>query len=62
MLIIRPDAQDRLTKAMDMISAIRRTNAPELIAQHLNGIERILEQLRSSLISTEETIESNHNA
>lgn len=48
-MTIRPDAQERFEEALTLLLLIRDASVPELRAQHVARLERLLEMLRDSL-------------
>lgn len=49
MVRIRPDAREKLDQALILVALAKAAGAKEILAQHLNGVERLLEMLRSSI-------------
>lgn len=49
MTTIRPDAPERLSEALTLLTLIRDASAPELRNQHLDRLQRVLDMLSESV-------------
>lgn len=49
MVIIRPDASERIDEALTLVVLTREAQAPAIREQHLGRLGRILEMLRDSI-------------
>jgi hypothetical protein len=53
MTTIRPDAPERLSESLTLLTLIRDASAPELRKQHLDRLQRLLEMLADSVEQSE---------
>lgn len=49
MLLVRDDAPEKLAKAQTLLTLAKATQSPEMLKQHLEGVERIIETVVSSI-------------
>jgi hypothetical protein len=58
MKLIRDDAPEKLAHALTLLRLGRETDSPEMRKQHLDGVERIVEMCRDSIVERDPVIES----